>query len=482
MIRIQTQQHRTPQWMAGSVLVVVMLALAACAPARTGAGNDPLLQLQESTDYQLHWYTGADEDHQVHRAIDDLLSQELSADQAIQIALLNNRGLQATYQDLGLAQADLVQAGLLSNPVFSGSVLIPVDGGASEVEFGIAQNFLELLTIPMRKRIAQSQYEEARLRVTVAVYDLAYQARLAFYRAQAQAQRVEMYEQIVLATELSYDFARRLREAGNITELELARQRERYESARLTLRQAEAEHARQREQLTRLMGVFGPDTQWRIAGRLADVPQEELALDDLESRVIGKSLDLAIARQRILTAGQRLGFNDATAWFDELELGAEATYENDWSVGPSWSVPIPLFDRGQGRVARSRAELRQQQERYTQLAIELRSMAREARIDLELAADTTRHYRQVVLPLRQKIVNETQLQYNAMQAGLFELLDARQQQIQAGERYITAVLAYWVADATIDQMLLGRMPAEGGTADRSADRSMDDGAASGEGH
>ncbi len=431
---------------------------------------------------QLHWYTGADEDQQVHRAIDELLSQELTAEQAIQIALLNNRGLQATYQELGLAQADLVQAGLLSNPVFSGSVLIPLDGGRSEVEFGIAQNFLELLTIPMRKRIAQSQYEEARLQVTVKVYDLAYQTRLAYYRAQAWAQRVEMYEQIVLATELSYDFARRLREAGNITELELARQRERYESARLTLRQAEAQYAHQREQLTRLMGVFGQDTQWRIAGRLADVPEKPELLDELESQVIGKSLDLSIARQRILTAGQRLGFNDATAWFDELELGAEATYEDAWSVGPSWSVPLPLFDRGQGRVARSRAELRQQQERYSQLAIELRSLARAARIDMELAADTAKHYQQIVLPLRQKIVNETQLQYNAMQAGLFELLDARQQQIQAGEGYITAVLDYWVADAAIDQMRLGRMPSAGGMLDRPADRTMDDGAASSEEH
>ncbi len=482
MIRIKTHQDKTPPWMAGSVLVVVMLALTACAPARTGAGKDPVTQLQQSTNYRLHWYTGSDEDHQVHRAIDDLLSQELTAAQTIQIALLNNRGLQATYQELGLAQADLVQAGLLSNPVFSGSVLIPVDGGRSELDLGVAQNFLEVLSLPMRKRMAESGFEEAKLRVTVAVYDLIYQTRLAFYRAQACAQRVEMYEQIVLATELSYDFARRLREAGNITELALARQRERYELARLTLRQAEAEHARQREEMTRLMGVFGQDTQWRIAGRLADVPEDSVVLDDLESQVIGRSLDLAIARQRILTAGQRLGFDDATAWFDELELGAEATYEDAWSVGPSWAVPIPLFDRGQGRVARSRAELRQQQERYTQLAIELRSMAREARIDLELAADTAEHYRQVILPLRQKIVNETQLQYNAMQAGLFELLDARQQQVRAGEGYITAVLDYWVAQATIDQMLLGRMAADGGMADQSADRLMDDGAASSEGH
>ena len=449
--------NRTCRLGAGAL---VALLLAGCATVQPDAEFDQVRgDIEHRTDYHVHWYQDTDEDDQTQQAVHELLENELTAEEAVQIALLNNRRLQATYQDLGVAQADLVQAGLLSNPVFSGELLFPVDGGSAKLELGVAQSFLEIFYIPLRRQVAESQLHEAKLTVTGAVLDLAYQTRTAFYAAQAAAQRIEMFEQIVFATELGYDFAQRLYDAGNITSLELHEQRDLFEEARMSLRRAERLLQERRERVNRLMGVFGNDTQWQIADRLPDVPEDAPDLEDIETRAIEASLDLAIAGQRIQTAGRQLGITETTALVPHAELGVEAERQHgDWAVGPTLKLPIPLFDHGQARLARTRAELRQQQERYTALAVEIRSLARQTREQLEANEDIASHYQQVILPLRQRLTNEAQLQYNAMAVGLIELLRARERQIMAGERYIEALHDYWVARAKIDQLLRGRTP------------------------
>jgi outer membrane protein, heavy metal efflux system len=445
-------------------LAVSALTLGGCATAAPEVRFEEVRAgLEERGEHRVHWYQGTEEDEAARGAVASLLAEPLTADAAVQIALLNNRRLQATYQELGIAQADLVQAGLLHNPVFSGEILFPTGEGTPQITLGVAQSFLDVFYRPLRRRRATSRLEEATLEVTGAVLDLAYQTRIAFYQAQAAAQRLEMLEHVVLATELGYDFARQLHQAGNITELELAQQRDLYESARLDLRRAEAALAGEREVLNRALGLFGEDTRWQITGRLPELPEAPLDLEGLESRVVAASLDLAVAAQRIVTAGRTLGIDESVALLPELELGVEAKREHgEWLVGPALALPIPLFDRGQARIARTRAELRQQQERYAALAVEIRSIARQAQGQLTAAEEIAGHYRRTILPLRQRIVGEAQLQYNAMQIGLPDLLRAREQQIEAGGRYIQALFDYWIAWARIDQLLAGRAPHDGG--------------------
>jgi cobalt-zinc-cadmium efflux system outer membrane protein len=366
--------------------------------------------------------------------------------------------LQSVYQTLGIAQADLVQAGLLSNPVFGGAERLPVDGGLSTLGLSVAQSFLEIFYIPLRKRAAKSQLEEAKLAVAGLVLDFEYETRIIFYEVQANAQLVEMLQQVGQAMESGYDFARRLHAAGNITDLELNQQRDLYEQARLDLRQAEADLIHFRERLNQLMGLYGEQIHWKTSGRLEEVPGEEIGVERLEARVVEQSLDLKLAAQRIITAGHRLGFTETTALVPWLDLGVDAEKTEDWEVGPALSFPIPLFDQGRPRIARNRAELRQDQERYTAFAVEIRSITRQYRNHLEAAKDMARHYRQVILPLRERIINETQLQYNAMQVGLPELLRAREQQIEAGKAYVHTLYEYWSAKTAIALLLRGRVP------------------------
>ena len=181
----------------------------------------------------------------------------LSTDGAIQVALLNSRELQALYAELGVAQADLVQAGLLSNPVFDGAVLFPLAGGPATLELSAALAFLDIFYLPLRKRVAAARFEEAKLQVTGAVLDFAATVQAAFYRHQADEQMLELLQTIVQALAASLEVAQRLHAAGNITDLDLVRERAAAEAAKVQLRAAEAAVRQSREHLNTVMGLWG---------------------------------------------------------------------------------------------------------------------------------------------------------------------------------------------------------------------------------
>ncbi|CAN5222801.1 hypothetical protein BH23BAC3_BH23BAC3_35080 [soil metagenome] len=282
-----------------SVVVTALILATACVSTSPHAAfEDVEASLEERGIETVHWHTGVQEDEKAEEEIRQLLEEELTVNSAVQITLLNNRRLQVVYSQLGVAQADLVQAGLLSNPVFNGSLLFPINGGHRELELGITQSFLEIFYIPLRRRVAESMLEETKLVVTASVMDFEYRALTAFYKAQASTQRLEMFEQIVLATELGYDLAQRLHEAGNITGLELHEHRDLYEQARMDLRLAERDYLRAREGLNRIMGLFGEHIEWTIPARLPQIPDDEVELEEIESRVIEKSLDIRDAYTR----------------------------------------------------------------------------------------------------------------------------------------------------------------------------------------
>lgn len=440
------------------LVVVLIAAVTACASVPTGAGfGDVERTVAERTGKRVHWNRDAPEDQAATHAVRVLLAKELTPDTAVQIALLNNRGLQATYEELGIAQAALVQAGLLRNPVFTAGAFFPIAGGQPDLSFDLVQDFLGLLYRPLRRRIAATEIEAAKLRVTAAVLDLAAEARQAYYRAEADQQVLELLRQVVQATSASYEAARRLRAAGNITELDLASERALYESARLDLASAEARVIEDRERLNTLMGLWGADTQWTIAGRLPEIPKQAMELADLEKRAVAASLDLALARQEIEAAARRLGLTRATALIPEIEAGVAAEREDqEWELGPKLSLPLPLLDQGQARLAGARSELRRAQGRYYALAVGVRAAVRAARERLLAARTAALHYRDVILPLRAQVLGQTQLQYNAMQVGVFQLLTAKQQQIEAGRRYIEALRDYWLARIQLEQILSGR--------------------------
>lgn len=436
-----------------------MSLVGGCAVPRESGFPDVRQNVEGRLGKRVHWNQGTPEDQTVAAEVRTLMEQPLTVDQAVQIALLNNRNLQATYEELAIAQADVVQAGLLSNPVFEGEFKIHEATKNLAFEGGITQDFIDILQIPLRKRLAEGAFEAAKLRVTGEVIELATQTRAMFFAVQADQQLLELRRTVLEAADASYEVSKALHAAGNIPLVELVQERAQYEQAKIAFATAEAAMLADRERLSVLLGLWGTQSAWRIEDRLPDPPPDELPLDDLERRAVQNSLDLVLVRQQVTIAGRELGLARPFALLPEGDAGVAAEHEEEegWSIGPSIGLPIPLFDRGQARVASAQAGVRQAQQRYAALAVQLRAEARAAAIRLRTARDRARYYREVILPVAEQVLEQTQLQYNAMLVGVFELLQARQQQVEAGTGYIEALREYWVARSRVEALLAGRL-------------------------
>jgi len=445
-------------------LFALLVFLSGCTTVSLNAGFAEIGALVEKRNaIKIFWNGGTELDREAAEKVRSLLKGRLTVDESVQIALLNNRDLQAIYSDLGVAQADLVQAGLLSNPVFNAGVFFPVSGGRPDLELNVVMNFLDLFYRPLRERVAAAQFEETKLRVTGSVLDFAAQVRAAFYAYQANEQMLEMRQTILQSLMASYEVARRLHEAGNITDLELNRERALAETAKLDLRSTEMAERQSREQLNDLMGIWANDTEWQTDRRLPDIPPEPMPLEGLERTALAQSIDLSNARQRIVVAGEQLGLDRAASLIPESHSGVLGEKdEGAWKVGPVLEFPVPLFDQGQARIGRAVAELRRAQQEYYAMAVRIRSAARALRDQIQGARDRALYYRDIMLPLQERIVNEAQLHYNAMQIGPVQLLRAREQQIETAVAYVEALRDYWLARTDLGQILSGRLPGANG--------------------
>jgi outer membrane protein, heavy metal efflux system len=445
-------------------LCVLLVGLTGCASVNLNAGfAEVSAGVEDRAATKIVWNRGTELDNEAAEKLRTLLGKRFTADDAVQIAMLNNRDLQAIYSDLGLAQADLVQAGLFRNPILDAAVLFPLSGVRPDLQLTVVISFLDALYVPLRKRVAGARFEEAKLRVTGGVLDLAAQVRSAFYEHQANEQMLELRQTIVQALGASWDVSRRLHEAGNVTDLDLARDRAAAETSKLALRSAEIAVRQSRERLNDLMGTWGEQADWEIDGRLPEIPAESLPINGVERVALSRSIDLSQARQRIITAGHQLGYDRATAFIPEMEAGVEAEREREgWKVGPVLSVPIPLFDQGQARVGRAVAELRRTQQEYYAMAVRIRATARAVRDRMLGARDRALYYRDILLPLQERIVNEAQLQYNAMQIGIFHLWRDRERQIETGAAYVEVLREYWLARTELALISSGRLPTSNG--------------------
>jgi cobalt-zinc-cadmium efflux system outer membrane protein len=223
---------------------------------------------------------------------------------------------------------------------------------------------------------------------------------------------------------------------------------------------SEEEVADARERLTDLMGLWGDDTQWVAPFRLPELPENEVEPHGLESLAMRQRADLGAARQDAVVLAQTLGYTDQIRFLSSLTLGPEAERETDgqWRIGPSLSLPVPIFDQGQGAVARATSLLRQSQQRYFAMAVSIRSQVRAARTRMYNARERVEFYRHEVLPVQQHLLEQTQLQYNGMLVGVFQLLQVRRDQIEAGTEYINALHQYWSARNELERAVGGRLP------------------------
>jgi cobalt-zinc-cadmium efflux system outer membrane protein len=444
------------------LVAVLSLGLGACATVRPGrSGVDELFR--QRSGQRMYWNTGTAADSQVVTRVAGLLQDTLTPDAAVQVALLDNEGLQATYEDLGIAQADLVQAGLLRNPIFSFSRRTSsgdVPSAVPNIQFGVVQSFLDLFQGPLRRRVARAQFAATQARVANAALDLSASVRAGFFSLQGAEQLVDLRRTTLRATYGSYQAARAIHAAGNIPDVDLTNERALYEQSRVDLEQALADAALARERLTALMGLPRADSTWRVANRLPPVPAADPSSSGLEVLAIRQRLDLSASTQDIEAAARAGGLSRGIAFLQDGTIGfdGERDIDGKWVRGPVASISVPLFDQGQAGRSLQHSRLRQTIERHNALVASVGSQVRVAQATLRAARIREAYYRAVIVPLRYRAVEETQRQFNAMTVGVFNLLLAKQAEIEAGRSLVEAQRDYWVARANLERAAGGSVP------------------------
>ena len=389
---------------------------------------------------------------------------KLTLEKAIELAVENNPGLQASFTQLGIGRGELFSARRPLDLELEGNMKWPVDGdGDPSVELELTQDLVGLGLAWSRSRAASDELRAIRSEVVGTVVDLVADVKRAYYEVQASRRMLELREQIVASTEAAYDLSRRARAAGNITELELQQQRVLYEQARLDLRAAEADLVASRAGLEELLGAWGAELSWEVSGPLPDPPAAEASLDGLETESIERSLELDGARWRLRSLARAASIAGTLRWLPRVGAGVAAEREEGaWLLGPAIVVSLPLFGAAAGRAVTADATLMQAQQEYTATAARIRSRARAAAERLRAARERAIFLRDVVVPLRERIVDETLLMYNAMQASPYTLLLAKELELQAQAQLVQVVADYWRARAAVDQLRAGRLPASRG--------------------
>jgi cobalt-zinc-cadmium efflux system outer membrane protein len=382
----------------------------------------------------------------------------LTADKAVELALLNNPALGAGAEEIAVARAELAQGGIIENPrVHYG---LRKGGGTTGYEFSAMMNFMDLVTLPLSRRLASGRYEQARLRVSQEVLGLASTVKTSFYTAQAAQQRAALRRTAYESFEAASELLDRQRRAGNINALDHAREKAAAEEAGVELARAEAEAEQSRERLAAIMGVQDMGA-FTLDEAFAAPAAGEPPLAQFEEAALRQRWDLDAARREPDILKEELNVN-RLGLFGAISAGvdAEKGIGEQRGIGPAVEFSVPLFDRQQASAARIKAELRRSVFTVAALEAQVRLDVRLAYSELAAARKAAQIYKAAVVPLSRTVAAETLKHYDFMLLGVYDVLKTRRDEFEARSEYVDALRDYWTAWAELERALGGKIPAE----------------------
>lgn len=454
------------------VLAAAMLPLVAtaCSTMSPDGIADPMAgfasvatRTASVTGKQAVWVQSSAEAQILAERVRGLLRrQTIGPDLAVQIALLNNKGLQAAYAEIGLSAADVWQESLLVNPKLAAGItgVDPV----RTIEGAVVGNILALITRPRRVAVADTRLRQAQLRAAEETLRLAVNTRRAWIDAVAARERVSYLNQAQDAADAASALAEKLGQTGAFTKAGQAREHVFYAELAGQTAEARMQARVAREELTRRMGLWGYDLDYRLPGQLTPLPKAVKTRRSIEAEALRNRVDLAAARLELEALAQSYGLTEATRYVTDLELmtGVEVDREEEdegtkTTVSPKADLEfaIPIFDTGAARKRKAELRYMQAANVLAEKAVNIRSEARSAYDVYRSRYDIARHYRGSVVPLRQKIEAESVLTYNGMITNTFELLADTRAKINSIMLSLDAKRQFWLADADLDAAVHG---------------------------
>jgi outer membrane protein TolC len=447
--------------LARVVVIAAALLLAACTTFSPDGGMNVAANIAEQ---ELHKETIAirsqDDADAAGARVRQFLKRPLTADTAVQVALLNNRGLQAAYNDLGIAEAVSVRQSLPPNPSVS---ISRVTGSVeTEIDRQIVGNILALVTLPVRSEIAADRFRQAQLFAALETLRVAAETRRAFYRAVGARELVGMLAQADSAAATSAQLAKRLGETGAMNKLDQAREQAFHAEVTTQLARARQRAVIERERLIRSLGLSGNDLDFGLSNALPALPRRAHVLRAVEQDAVSRRVDLQIARIELETLAKSYGLTQATRFINVLDAGYADKITNNKETGEhirdrgfTVTFEVPLFDFGETRVREAEQTYMQAVNRLAEKAVNVRSEARLAYSSYRSSYDIANRYQRDVLPLRKTISDEMILRYGAMQVDVFSLLNDARQRIAANIAAAEARRDFWIASVDLSAATIG---------------------------
>jgi outer membrane protein TolC len=415
------------------------------------------------------WVQSRAEAERAQASVKELLAQSktVDAETAVQIALLNNKGLQAAYTDLGDAGADVWQSTMFVNPTASlGLTGIGTPGleAYKTIEGTLAVNILALATRGKTIKVAKVRFEQAQLNAGLKALELAANTRRAWVNAVAARESVVQLNQAQTAADAASELAQKLGESGAMTKGSQAREHAFYAELAGQTAQARLAERLAKEELTRLMGLWGDDVGYKLPNRLPSLPKELITHDIIEAQALANRVDLQVARLELDATAKSYGLTEATRYVTDLEIvsGFETEREKEdgktktrTTASKELEFVIPIFDSGKARMRKAELAYMRAANQLAEKAVNVRSEARSAYEAYRSGYDIGRHYRNSLVPLRTKIEQESLLTYNGMITNTFELLTDTRDKVNAVQLSINARRDFWLAAANLTAAVYG---------------------------
>lgn len=430
-------------------------------------------EISRATNKQTVWVQNQEDAEVTAKRVHALTHKRtISAETAVQVALLNNKGLQAAYADIGMTAAQVWQEALPENPKVSIGIFgigAPGLNGYRAIEGMIANNILRFATRNRRVDIADTRFRQAQKRAILETLMLAGKTRAAWINAVGAFETVFYLNQSQVAADAASELAKKLGQSGALTKAGQAREHVFY--AELTGQKAETRLAAlvAKEQLTRLMGLWGEEVTYYVPDRLPDLPSRRKKKTFVEKEALKSRVDLQIAKLELEALAKSYGLTNATRYVTDFEILAGAEYEREREEGEEegeselkkvktkqveFEFVIPVFDSGKARLRKAEVAYMRAANKLAELAVNARSEARQAYTEYTARYDIARHYRNNVLPLRAKIEEEALLTYNGMITNTFELLADTRAKTNAVILATNAKKNFWLADSNLSDAVL----------------------------
>ena len=404
----------------------------------------------------------------VNRRVHGLVHQKtISADTAVQVALLNNKGLQASYASIGLSSAEVWQEATPENPIVSIGVLgigAPELGLYRSLEALIGFNLASARTRKQRVAVASADFQEAQLEAVVDTLALANRTRQAWIEAVGAFETVTYLKRASVAADASSELAARLGETGSLNKAGQAREQAFTAELAGQLARARLNAALAKEDLTRLMGLWGTEVDYYVPDALPSLPGRLSVPQSVERAALSNRVDLEVAQLGLAATARAFRLTDATRTLTDLELVAGVETEREAEDGDTDTVTtpqvelafaIPIYDSGQARLRRAELTYLQAANVLAERAVNVRSEARAAETDYRSSHRIARHYRDVVVPLRETIEEEALLSYSGMITNTFELLIDTREKLASELEAAEAKKDFWLASANLTAAIYG---------------------------